>query len=405
MSSFQKRKPQILYLSPQWPYEAIRSRHVARALKSVGDVTVGVIQSEGERWGDCDFMHPEFPVAFEWEAQLRPLGGIFSRFRRSIDPAFPYPHGLGISEENEKHLRACLMDYDIIWFFKLRTANLFLQSNWVNSVLDIDDLPSGYNFTIVKSKLRLDRRIKARLDAFRWRFRERLLEKRFSVLVSCSEADVKALRAKRPVHVIPNGFERPRSDARRLPAIPARIGFVGLFDYFPNYEGMKWFIESCWPLIKACLPEVRLRMMGRGSDCALTSLGPDIDGLGWVEDPTGEIETWSMMIVPVRVGGGTRVKIAEGFSRKCPIVSTPVGAYGYDVQDGRQLRLASSASEFASACVKLIQDPASAARMADIGWAEFLEKWTWDAIAPRVWAAAEDCLRQKDGNKVPASLG
>ena len=95
----------------------------------------------------------------------------------------------------------------------------------------------------------------------------------------------------------------------------------------------------------------------------------------------------------VRLGAGTRGKIAHAFGRKCPVVSTTLGAYGYGVANGRELFLGDSASDFASACVRAIRQPSEAAEMAERAWQQFLEKWAWDAIRPRVWAAAEDCLR------------
>jgi glycosyltransferase involved in cell wall biosynthesis len=99
------------------------------------------------------------------------------------------------------------------------------------------------------------------------------------------------------------------------------------------------------------------------------------------------------MVVPVRLGAGTRVKIAQGFSLKCPVVSTSFGAYGYDVKDRVELFLADTAETFAEACIRMICHPIEANAMANRAWEQFLRKWTWDAIAPRVWAAAEDCLR------------
>lgn len=394
------KRPRILYLSPPWPYLAIRSRHIARALKEVGDVTVGVVHSEGERWDSNEPLEREFPVAFEFEARPQARRSLFAKCRAALDPSDPYPHGLGVPECDERRLHGLAEDFDLIWFFKLRTANMFAHWNWKDSVLDIDDLPSEFQRTILQTATTLRQRVMARLEMVRWKRRESLLERRFAVLATCSKADAQCLRTKAPVYAIPNGFERPAGEPIRQLSNLTRIGFVGLFDYVPNHEGMRWFIENCWPQIKGVFPDARLRMMGRGSDGPLSLLGSDIDGLGWVNNPVAEIASWSVMIVPVKMGGGTRVKIAEGFSRKCPIVSTPVGAYGYDVQDRRQIRLAESASDFASACIELMKDPSEAARMADRAWSEFLEKWTWDAIAPQVWAAAEDCLRQRTNRGV-----
>ena len=98
------------------------------------------------------------------------------------------------------------------------------------------------------------------------------------------------------------------------------------------------------------------------------------------------------MIVPIRIGAGTRGKIAHAFGRKCPVVSTTLGAYGYEVTDMREIILADSPAAFARACVTTIQEPALAAEIAERAWQRFLQQWTWEAIRPRVWAAAEDCL-------------
>jgi polysaccharide biosynthesis protein PslH len=133
--------------------------------------------------------------------------------------------------------------------------------------------------------------------------------------------------------------------------------------------------------------------VGQGTDGPLKPSDPSVDGLGWVENPEMEVASWSVTIVPIRIGAGTRVKIADAFSRKCPLVSTRFGALGYDVQNGRELLLADNPEEFATACTSLIRDPESADAMAKRAYSAFLEKWTWDAIAPRVWATAEDCLR------------
>jgi glycosyltransferase involved in cell wall biosynthesis len=152
-------------------------------------------------------------------------------------------------------------------------------------------------------------------------------------------------------------------------------------------------VQDCWPLIKREVPDARLRIVGKGSETDLKPGGPDIDGLGWVSDMTDEIASWSLMIVPIRLGAGTRVKIAQAFSLMCPVVSTSFGAYGYDVDDQVELLLADTARTFAEACVRTIREPSEANEMANRAWGQFLRQWTWEAIAPRVWAAAEDCLR------------
>jgi glycosyltransferase involved in cell wall biosynthesis len=146
-------------------------------------------------------------------------------------------------------------------------------------------------------------------------------------------------------------------------------------------------------LVKRDVPGARLRLVGKDSDAPWKPEASDVQALGYLTDPADEIATWSAMIVPVLHGAGTRVKIADGFSRKCPVVSTYLGAYGYDVRNGRELLLADDPREFAAACVAFIRDRTAARAITERAYKAFLEKWTWDAVAPRVCAAAKDALR------------
>jgi glycosyltransferase involved in cell wall biosynthesis len=284
--------------------------------------------------------------------------------------------------------------FDLVWVFKLRTANMFRLWRWPNSVLDVDDLPSGVYASLATGSRFVRERLNAKIQVHRWRRREQLLGERFSVLTVCSDADRRKLDVPVPVYVVPNGFSPANHALERRPATPPRLGFIGLFDHEPNVEGVQWFIRDCWPRITQALPDARLRLAGRFGDSIFGRSSPNIDALGWVEDADREISSWSLMVVPLRVGGGTRVKIAEGFSRKCPIVTTSVGAYGYDV-DASDLIVTDDAVAFAEACVSLIRDPSRGRALAERAYAKYLHKWTWDAIAPTIWQAAEDCLSRR----------
>jgi glycosyltransferase involved in cell wall biosynthesis len=136
--------------------------------------------------------------------------------------------------------------------------------------------------------------------------------------------------------------------------------------------------------------------VGRGSDGKLTKLGPDVVGLGWIKDPAEEIASWSAMIVPIRVGGGTRVKIAEAFARKCPVVATRIGAFGYDVRDGEEILLADRADQFAAACIRLLQDPQLGRILTERAHERFLREWTWDSFEGSVANAVRKCLAESD---------
>src|SRR5207248_2505937 len=87
------------------------------------------------------------------------------------------------------------------------------------------------------------------------------------------------------------------------------------------------------------------------------------------------IATWSIMIVPIRVGGGTRIKVLEAFARRCPVVATSLGAFGYELHDGDELFLADDPKLFASRCIELIQSPELGEAIADRAHRRFLRRW------------------------------
>jgi glycosyltransferase involved in cell wall biosynthesis len=377
----------ILYVSESIPQTAsfggeMRCLHIARALRELGLAAAA---------------HGEFPPAYTLEVQQVPNEGLAGKVRWTFNPSSSFPFGCGVEGEPMHRFLSSLDSYDLIWFFSLRSPEIFPHAVWKRSVVDIDDLPTTYQRAALQAADGFGERLLTRRRLFSWRRREKSLGKRFTVLSVCSEEDkqyLEHIRVGAPVHVIQNGFEAPVNEPVYNPTLPPRLGFVGLFDYFPNRDGIDWFIHRCWPLIKRQAPRVRLRLVGKDTHGLLQYSDPDVDRLGWLADTSEEIKTWSAMVVPIRVGAGTRIKIAHGFSQKCPVVSTTFGAYGYGAIDGREMYLADSTENFASACIRVLQDPQSAAQMADRAWRQFLAKWTWNSIRPLVRATVEDCLQR-----------
>ena len=394
--------PRILYVSQTLPHKAdfggeIRSLNIARALREMGAVEVVVLDEQNRNGNLIAEPGCEFPLAYSLDVKIRPNKGLIGKIGSTFNPRSDHPHGSGVEHDAMRRVLRSLEDFDLVWFARLRSADMFPNAAWPRSVVDVDDLPS----TFARATLQVGGGARERLSVMRylfsWQRREKLLGERFTVLAVCSEEDRQYLKQAGvlvPIHVIPNGFEIPPTKPVHSPATPSRIGFIGLFDYFPNRDAIDWFVNECWPRIKCEVSDARLRLVGRDSDGFLKHLGPDIDRLGWLANPSDEIQTWSAMVVPIRVGSGTRVKIAHAFSQKCPVVSTSFGAYGYGAVDGREMYIADSAETFSKACILAIRDPEGAAQVAERAWCQFMEKWTWDAIRPSVWEAAEDCLRK-----------
>jgi glycosyltransferase involved in cell wall biosynthesis len=364
-----------------------------------------------EYQGGARFSEPGREIKVAYTIQVTPglNGGLIKKLRWALDPKANYPFGCHAGQAGMERILATANEFDLIWFFKPRSPDMFPNAVWPRSVLDVDDLESRYESSKLQTGDGLLERFLTSRRQFAWRRREKLFGQRFTVITVCSEDDrqyLTGLGLRLPIHVIPNGFERPSIEPIRNVTLPPKIGFIASFEYFPNRDGIQWFVKDCWPRIKRQVPDARLRLAGPGSDGPLKPLGTDVDGLGWLSSPSDEIKTWSLMVVPIRVGGGTRVKIAYGYSQKCPIVSTSLGAHGYRAQSGDEMYLADSADAFADACIRVIREPEKAAQMAERAWRQYLGKWTWEAIYPSVWAAAEDCLRRNrqsswPGNTVP----
>lgn len=404
------RKPRILYVTPAWPGDTatgvhVRAWNVLRALQQIGTVeTIHLAEHDAD---GSPALRGETEPAYHIPVASRPNRGITENLRWALDPKANYPFGCRVGQEAVNLMRGIVNGFDVVWFFKPRSADVFPNAAWQQSVLDIDDLESRYQRSSFSAGGSLANRFLIARRQFAWTRREKLFGERFTVLTVCSEEDREYLRqlgVTIPIHVIPNGFERPAVEPERNATLPPRIGFIGPLSYFPNGDGISWFVKECWPDIKARVPDARLRLVGPESDGPLKPDGRDVDGLGWLSDLNEEVRTWSLMIVPIRVGGGTRVKIACGFSQKCPIVSTSLGAYGYDVKSGRELYLANSAEAFTDACVAVIQDPEMATQMAARAWSAYLARWTWEAIYPSIWAAVEDCLRRGHHSLSPAQV-
>ena len=265
--------------------------------------------------------------------------------------------------------------------------------------MDVDDLASQ----LYDSKAKVQSLFLRRLLDFRmkyiWQRRERLFLKRFNILCVCSEMDKKHFDDPFRVYVVRNGFEPVSGGSlAEVEHDPFRLGFIGGLNYFPNREGLEWFIEKVWPLVKSSIPAMRLRLIGEGTGGGVCTLGADIDGLGRIEDVGCEIATWNAMIVPIRHGGGTRIKVAEGFARRCPVITTTVGAYGYEIENGKEALIADDPVEFSRACKAVLTSPDLRRKLIDNAFSAFSQHYTWEAQQRNISKAIQHCLNMPANN-------
>ena len=159
-------------------------------------------------------------------------------------------------------------------------------------------------------------------------------------------------------------FFRPSGAAR---AKPHNIVFTGSMDWLPNEDAIRYFMREIMPLIKKKVPGVTLTVVGRNPPPALVDLSKEDPSLiitGRVDDVRPYMESAAAYIVPLRIGGGTRLKIFEAMAMEKAVVSTTVGAEGLPLTDGVELLLADEAATFADAVVRVLTDSVYASELA-----------------------------------------
>ncbi|NHN36727.1 glycosyltransferase [Pseudomaricurvus alcaniphilus] len=169
------------------------------------------------------------------------------------------------------------------------------------------------------------------VESIRTRFYERKLVNLCRQAFVCSELDKTRFRSEN-VTVVRNGVSLSGAAKLDVEPNPNTLLFIGAFTYAPNLEGLKWFCREVWPLVKRRNSEAVLRVAGYGMDKEQMSFA-HIDGvmlIGEVDDSSIAIRQAMLMIVPLLYGTGTRVKIAEALGYGRPVVSTIIGAEGYD---------------------------------------------------------------------------
>jgi len=151
-----------------------------------------------------------------------------------------------------------------------------------------------------------------------------------------------------------------QAQVARRPKSP-HIIHIGTMYWPPNIDGITWFLDEIYPRIKQEVPDVRCTLIGARPPASIVERAqtdPSLTVTGYVEDPLPYLADSSMMVVPLRAGGGMRVKILNALSQGIPMVSTTVGYEGIAVNDGEDILIADDPQAFADASVRLLTDTA-----------------------------------------------
>jgi polysaccharide biosynthesis protein PslH len=229
------------------------------------------------------------------------------------------------------------------------------------------------------------KRLVYRLEAAKMERYERATVRRFERILAVSEADKAAMsNMTDPEHisVVPTGVDTKafRPEVRNETPDPIVL-FLGSMDWEPNIDGVQHFVDEIWPSIHAAVPSARFQVVGRNPGASIRRLASDsVEIVGTVPSVVEYLHRAAVVVVPLRVGGGTRLKIYEAMGAAKAVVSSTIGAEGLDVTHGRDIVLADEPQPFSAAVARLLQDAMERKRLEDEALAT-ASRYDWSAIA------------------------
>jgi glycosyltransferase involved in cell wall biosynthesis len=210
---------------------------------------------------------------------------------------------------------------------------------------------------------------------------ERHVCTRAQLVVAVSPADGATLAENAPaarVRSIPTGVDTRYFSANGTPEVRSHLVFTGAMDWYPNEDAILYFVDAILPSIRRDVPDVTLSVVGRNPSARLRGAGVRVTGT--VDDVRPFVDSAEVYVVPLRVGGGTRLKIFEALSMGKAVVSTTIGAEGLPLTDGEHFLRADSPDQFSRAVVSLLRDPARRQALGAAGRQLVETHYSWASV-------------------------
>ena len=390
-------KNRLLYISAVIPKSTgggseMRAASHIRVLSELFDITLAIVGDHGREVEVYRCLADDVKTACVSVVVVSRVSVIDRRLRRTqsfwarvlFEVLWPIGYQQSLAELGRRLVGE---RFDVVHCFRLYNGLLRLLRwhgiRFDRSILDLDDYESQVGFrsgtafrTLIGNKLSAV----ARLSAVEWWVLEALLIPNFDDALVCSQLDRQKLRHRFPGirwHVVPNTVPEP-PQFHPIGSDQFTFLFVGVLEYLPNWDAVLFFCTHVLPLLRRVGPrEFRVLIVGRaGSDLDLNRLRV-IEEVRVVANPLDLSPYYAQsdaVIVPIRGGGGTRIKILEAFSYGLAVVSTTVGAEGLDVTPGSDIIIADGTEAFAEQCHRI---------------------WTDDLLRQRIASGGHDLWRRK----------
>ncbi len=369
----------VLFVCPfvPWPLEnggKIRTYHLLKQASQHAEIHLHVVREPGQAEDAVEALRPWCrSLAFHERGRTDAL-------RRWIRPKLErWFHSPGLV----RAVRAALLQerFHVVHLDELLLARI---------------VPPGPDVPVVQHHHKLDtvlygslddgEGLLRRLDLWKLRRLEAESTRRYRHHLLCSQEDAELLRSRHGAldcAVVPSGFDPDffRGPREGVPRDPRRLLFLGSMNYGPNVDGVRAFVRDALPAVHAAFPDALLEIVGGDPSPEVRALaGERVLVTGRVPDVRPYLERAAMLVVPLRVGGGTRLKIVEAAAMGTPVVSTRIGAEGLGLVDGRHVLLSDTPAALAHAVVTLLREPGRARSLAAAASALVRERFSWPSL-------------------------
>lgn len=375
--------------SPTWG-AGIRNYYLLKALASKHTVSL-LLLADANRIEASDLSELK---GFMKTLQVIPRSALLSkRSQQLIDVLHGKSHILStnIVKEVQGALDALLAGerYDIVFFESVTMAGYRLPKD-VHVVIDQHNIEYELRHRMFQRETDWSRKW------YNW-LESRLIKpvelercRQANVVLVTSERERLLLKQMLPhgvIEVIPNGVDtKIFHKTQHEQEIPGRVVFTGTMDYYPNKEAVLFFAERCWPLILAQVPDATWQIVGAYPPPEVQRLAelPGVTVTGAVPDVRPYLVASSVVIAPIRVGSGTRLKILEALAMQKGLVSTSIGCEGLDVISGEHLLVADQPHAFADAVITLMRDVKMRRSLGRAGRSLVKATYSWERCGERL---------------------
>lgn len=384
----------ILFLQkrPLFPADSggkIRTLNVLRHMAPRHDVTYLCNVQAGEeasiqQMGELG-LHVE---TIPWQETSRDDPRFYFELLRNLSSKFPY----NVDKDFDRRLRQRAIDlialepFDLLVCDFVQMARNAIALNVPAKVL----FQHNVEAEIFKRHAETDSGwLRRRYMALQWRKMQAFeaeAGRQFDAVIAVSRRDQELFQSEygwEHVQVIDTAVDleyfTPDSASERV----GRVVFVGSLDWLPNQDGVQFFVGEIWDRVRARSPQATFQIVGRNppADVARLAATPGVEVIGSVPDVRPYLAEAAVVVVPLRIGGGTRLKIYEAAAMQKAVVSTTLGAEGLDVADGKQIRIADDPAAFAAAVAELLNDDGSRTELATAARRLVVEHYSAEVVA------------------------